>query len=133
MPEATTRQPKAANLSWFKYNPAELLGRYDQLTDAEYGLFHRIIAKLWNTPGNRLSQQDLMQGLRIRPGDERDGLLSGLIGYALVLDEADLLHVDALDAAFADAVARTEAGKAGAQGRWKDKKPSEASTSEGDF
>lgn len=69
MSEATARQSKAANLSWFKYNPAELLGRYSELSDTEYGLFHRIITKLWLAPGNRLSQQELMQELRIRPGD----------------------------------------------------------------
>jgi len=129
----STRPPKQSNLSWFKYNPAELLGKYNELTDTEYGFFHKVIAKLWATPGNRMTRTELMQELRIRPGAEREGLLDGLIGYALKEDTSGQLFIAALDDAFADATARTEVGRAGAQGRWSKRgAPTARTTPQGD-
>jgi hypothetical protein len=91
---------------------------YSELTDEEYGLFHRIIAKLWATPGNRLTRSDLLVELRVSPESHRAELICSLIGYALKADDAGMLFVPTIDDAFADVVRRGEAGTAGAKARW---------------
>ena len=114
-PAAST---KADRLYWIKYNPNEWQGMYGELNDEEYGLFHRIIARLWATPGNRLTPENLLIGLRVLPNSRRARLVAGLIGYALKLDADGLLFVTAIDDAFADATKRGKAGAAGANARW---------------
>lgn len=109
---------KADRLYWIKYNPNEWQGMYGELTDEEYGLLHRIIARLWATPGNRLTPEDLLTGLRVLPNSRRARLVAGLIGYALKLDADGFLFVTAVDDAFADAIKRGKAGAAGANARW---------------
>lgn len=105
-------------LYWIKYNPNEWQGMYGELNDEEYGLFHRIIARLWAAPGNRLSPEDLLMGLRVKPNSKRARLIQGLIGYALKVDAAGMLYVTAIDDAFAEATKRGKAGAAGASARW---------------
>ena len=114
----TTATTKAEKLYWIKYNPNEWQGMYGELNDEEYGLFHRIIARLWATPGNRLTPADLLIGLRVKPDSKRARLVQGLIGYALKVDADGLLFVTAIDDAFADATKRGKAGAAGADARW---------------
>lgn len=113
-----TSTTKADRLYWIKYNPNEWQGMYGELNDEEYGLFHRIIARLWATPGNRLTPEDLLIGLRVKPNSKRARLVQGLIGYALKVDADGLLFVTAIDDAFADATKRGKAGAAGASARW---------------
>lgn len=125
----STQAPKAERLHWIKYNPNEWQGLYGQLTDEEYGLLHRIIARLWATPGNRLGPEDLLTGLRIKTGSKRANLVTGLIGYALKVDAAGLLYLPAIDDAFADALKRGKAGAAGASARWDKVKTTPPSTS----
>lgn len=119
---------KADRLHWIKYNPNEWQGRYGELTDEEYGLFHRIIARLWATPGNRLTTEDLLIGLRVKPNSKRARLLQGLIGYALQVDGDGLLFVSAIDDAFADATRRSKAGSTAANARWPGTKVDEEMT-----
>jgi hypothetical protein len=109
---------KADRLYWIKYNPNEWQGMYGELNDEEYGLFHRIIARLWATPGNRLTLEDLLLGLRATPDSHRAGLVSGLVGYALQRDADGMLFVTAIDDAFSDALKRGKAGSAGGTARW---------------
>ena len=113
---------KSEKLYWIKYNPNEWNGMYSELTDAEYGMFHRVIAKLWSTPGNRLTLENLLVELRLIPGSKRARLVERLLGYALKVDPAGQLFVTAVDDAFADASRRGRAGKAGAEARWEKEK-----------
>jgi len=128
---------KPAKLHWLKYNPAEWEGMFPRLTDQEWGLFHRIVARLWATPGNRLSLEGLLSALRERPGGKRAKAIDGLIGYALVKDEAGLLYVPALDDAFSDAIRRCSQGTAAATARWSKtetgSKPASTPGNPGDF
>jgi hypothetical protein len=117
---------KADRLFWIKYNPTEWLGMYPELTDEEYGLFHRVIAKLWAIPGNRLSREDLLTELRVKPGSRRDKLITALTGYALKVGDDGRLFVPAIDEAFADAIRRGRAGTAGADARWNKPKTPQA-------
>jgi len=119
-------RPKAERLFWVKYNPTEWQGMYSELSDEEYGLFHRVIAKLWATPGNRLNLAALLADLRVKPDSERARVVQGLVGYVLKEAEDGLLYVQAIDDAFADAVKRGSAGTAGAAARWNKPKPAPA-------
>lgn len=115
---STSAPPKADKLVWVKYNPTEWQGMYSELSDEEYGLFHRVIAKLWATPGNRLSLVSLLTELRVRPDTKRARIVQGLVGYALKEAEDGLLYVPTIDEAFVDAVRRGTAGTAAANARW---------------
>lgn len=120
--ETTVNQPpsrRADKLPWLKYNPSEIAGEFSALDNEEYGLLHRIIAKLWATPGNRMTHADLVKAFRIKAGSCEEELLRNVIDYALTLDESTgLLRLPLLDEAFADAVQRSKSGKAGATARW---------------
>ncbi len=118
MTATPTPRGRPEKLHWIKYNPTEWLGMYPELNDEEYGLFHRIIAKLWSTPGNRLNREALLTELRVPVGSHRAELMAGLIGYALKADDAGGLFVPAIDDAFADVVRRGQAATAGATARW---------------
>lgn len=126
MTTATVPKARPEKLAWIKFNPTEWLGIWPELTDEEYGFLHRVIAKLWATPGNRLSAADLLAALRVKSGSRRGQLLQDLTGYVLQTDPEGLLFVPPLDDAFTDAVRRGNAGTAGAAARWG--KPAAAST-----
>ena len=117
MKTPSSRQ-KADRLFWLKYNPTEWLGLYPELSDEEYGLFHRIIAKLWATPGNRLRPEALLAELRVKPDSRRAEVIQALTGYALKVSEDGMLYVPAIDEAFSDAVKRGSAGTVAANTRW---------------
>lgn len=122
-PQEAPPSPKPDRLHWLKFNPTEWQGSYSELSDEEYGLFHRAIAKLWATPGNRLTFSALLGELRVKPGSKREKVLRGLTGYALREDGEGLLYVPDLDSAVTDAIKRGSAGAAGAAARWKRKEP----------
>ncbi len=108
MTTETTTTPKAARLFWIKYNPQEWQGMYSELSDEEYGLFHRIMGKLWATPGNRLALAELLIDLRVKPGSRRHKTLTGLMGYALKEDAEGKLYITAIDEAFSAAIERSK-------------------------
>ncbi|MEO5690111.1 MAG: hypothetical protein ABIR54_22350 [Burkholderiaceae bacterium] len=114
----TTPLKKPEKLHWIKFNPTEWLGMFPELTDEEYGMLHRVIAKLWAVPGNRLSESDLMTDLRLTPDSHRAALLRGLIGYALKVSNDGLIFIPALHEAFADAVGRSAQAAAASSARW---------------
>jgi hypothetical protein len=124
----TNPRSKTDKLFWIKFNPTEWLGMYPQLSYAEYGLFHHVIAKLWATPGNRLPQDLLLSALRLKPGSKDAKLLDGLIGYALMVDDAGQIFIPAIDEAYADAIKRSKDGKNAAEARHK-KEPEQAKDS----
>lgn len=119
----TTTTPKPAKLHWMKFNPTEWLGMFSELTDEELGLLHRVIAKLWAVPGNRLTEAALLAELRIQSCSPRADVLRGLIGYALKDSGDGMLGIPALNEAFTDVARRADAGKAGAAGRWPKAEP----------
>lgn len=106
-------------LPWMKFNPTEWMGRCSELSDAELGLFHRVLEKLWATPGNALTKGELMLRMRIRPGDDRERLMESLFGYVLFVDEEGQAHIPELHDALAEAIARSQAGKAASAQRWR--------------
>lgn len=122
-------KPKKEKLFWLKFNPTEWIGYCDGLSDGEFGLFHRVIARLWETPGNRLPLPDLKRKLRIRDGDERDQCLTTLLSYVLELDEEGMVRLPRLEEAYAEATGRSEAGKRGAETRWEKAKTAEVQDS----
>jgi len=103
-------------MPWIKFNPEEWLGYCDGMTDEELGLFHRVLAKLWKTPSLSMPLDTLRLQLRIRAGDPRDQLLTGLIGLGLVAD-GDRITIPPLTAAFEDAVKRSRIASRGGQAR----------------
>jgi hypothetical protein len=118
-------------LHWIKFNPTEWLGICDGMSDAEFGMFHRVLAKCWATPGNTIPLDDLRRKLRIRDGDERDQLLKGLLGFVLE-NGPDGVTIPELQEAFKDAVNRSESGKKAARERWDRKKPPEGVSASND-
>lgn len=110
---------KAERLHWIKFNPTEWLGMFPDITDEEYGLLHKVVAKLWSTPGNRLSEADLLTCLRLTSDSPRAAVLRGLIGYALRVSDDGLVYLPALDDAFAEVMTRSQAAATGAAARWK--------------
>lgn len=112
----------ADRLHWIKYNPTEWQGQFCDLTDEEYGLFHRVCARLWATSGNRMPLADLMQSMRVPAGSPRAVLIERLMGYALKEGSDGRLHVPVLDEAFADVVKRSTAAKTGSSARWAGRK-----------
>ena len=115
--------PKPAKLHWIKFNPTEWLGMFPELTDEEYGLLHRVIAKLWAAPGNRMSEAALLTDLRLKPDSHRAVILHGLIGYALRDAGDGTLCMPALNDAFADVERRVADAKRGAEARWAKTQP----------
>jgi len=113
---------KTERLHWIKFNPTEWLGMFPEVSDEEYGMLHKVIARLWAAPGNRLSETNLMASLRLTPESPRAAVLRGLIGYALKVSEDGLIFLPALDEAFLDVATRSKAAATGAAARWK--KPS---------
>jgi hypothetical protein len=111
-------KPKAERLFWIKYNPTEWHGMYSELSDEEYGIFHRIVAKLWATPGNRLSLESLLTELRLNADSPRASIVKGLIGYALKEAPDGLLYVAAIDEAFAGAAERQLQARKASTARW---------------
>ncbi len=114
----TTAPAKSGKLHWIKFNPTEWLGMFSELSDEEYGLLHRVIAKLWATPGNRMTEAELMTELRLQPDSHRAAVLRGLIGYALRDAGDGTLYIPALDEAFADVARRTADAKRASEARW---------------
>jgi uncharacterized protein YdaU (DUF1376 family) len=104
-------------LHWIKFNPTEWLGICDGMSDAEFGMFHRVLAKCWATPGNTIPLDDLKRKLRIRDSDDRDDVLKGLLGFVLE-NGPDGVTIPQLQEAFNDAVNRSESGKKAAKERW---------------
>ena len=97
------------NLHWIKYNPSEWQGRCSLLTDAEYGLLHRIVEVLWRTPGNRISRDDLAGRLRLARDPAREAMLDQLIADQELRMGADgMPDIPFLHDAFNNAVARSE-------------------------
>ena len=113
---STSKKPE--RLHWIKFNPTEWIGMFPDLTDEEYGMLHRVIAKLWSVPGNRLSETDLLASLRLTPESQRAAVLRGLIGYALRVAQDGLIFQPALDEAFTEVVTRSKAAATGAAARW---------------
>ena len=112
-----TTPTKAARLFWIKYNPQEWQGMYSELTDEEYGLFHRIMGKLWATPGNRLTLAELLIDLRVKAGSRRHKTLLGLMGYALKEDPEGRLYITAIDEAFSAATDRSKSASFAAKAK----------------
>jgi hypothetical protein len=103
-----------SRLFWLKYNPTEWQGRCSALSDAEYGLYHRVIDRLWATPGNRLRKDDIMRRLRIQPATERAECFERLLGVELRISPEDIVDSPELHEEFAAAVTRSSvAGKGG--------------------
>jgi hypothetical protein len=121
---STQTKPKAERLFWIKYNPTEWHGMYSELSDEEYGIFHRVVAKLWATPGNRLSLQSLLTELRLKADSPRALVITGLIGYALRETPDGLLYVAAIDEAFAGAAERQLQARKASDARWSPAPPS---------
>ena len=125
----TAAPPKSGKLHWIKFNPTEWLGMFPELTDEEYGLLHRVVAKLWALPGNRMTEAALLADLRLRPDSHRAAILRGLIGYALKDAGDGTLFIPALDEAFADVARRVADAKTAAGARWaktaKQRRPSD--------
>jgi hypothetical protein len=115
--QATTKPAKTARLFWIKYNPQEWQGMYSELSDEEYGLFHRIMGKLWATPGNRLTLPGLITDLRIKAGSRRHKVLLGLIGYALKEDADGKMYITAIDEAFSAAIDRSKSASFAAKAK----------------
>jgi hypothetical protein len=109
---------KPGKLHWLKFNPTEWLGMFPELTDEEYGLLHRVIAKLWAAPGNRMSEAELLADLRLQPASHRANVLHGLIGYALKDAGDGTLFIPALDDAFVEVARRVADAKKAAEARW---------------
>lgn len=130
-----TKKKDDARLHWLKFNPSEYMGICSGLEDAEIGLFHRIVEKLWATPGNSLLREDLMHRLRIKKGSEAEERFDGLIGCVIFVDESGFVSIPKLQEAFQDAISRSESAKAAAGARWnktKDTKP-EVPRNDNDF
>lgn len=104
-------------LYWFPYNPIEWGGRYQHLSLPELGLLHRVMAHLWEEPGQTLHIDRLRRRLGIQQGADTDQLLHGLLGEELRVDSGLLVTIPSLAEAFAAAEARAE--KAGNGGRAK--------------
>lgn len=103
-------------MPWIKFNPEEWLGYCDGMTDEELGLFHRIVAKLWKTPSQTMPLDTLRLQLRIKAGDPKDAVLTGMIGLGLVADD-DRISIPPLAAAFEDAVKRSRTAAKGGQAK----------------
>lgn len=111
-------KPAPDRLFWIKYNPTEWHGMYSELSDEEYGLLHRVAAKLWATPGNRLTLEGLLTDLRIKADSPRASAIRGLVGYALKQSEDGLLFLPAIDDAFTSAISRKKQATTAAAARW---------------
>lgn len=112
----TTAPEVPQRLHWLKYNPSEWQGRCNLLSDAEYGLYHRVVEVLWRTPGNRVSRADLALRLRLSRDLAREAMLDQLIqDQELRLDADGMLDIPFLHEAFNDAVARSENASRGGQ------------------
>ena len=116
-PTTPTTPTRAARLFWIKYNPQEWQGMYSELSDEEYGLFHRIMGKFWATPGNRMTMTDLLTDLRVKPGSRRQKVLLGLMGYALKEDSEGRLYITAIDEAFSAAIDRSKSASFAAKAK----------------
>lgn len=103
-------------LPWIKYNPAEWNGRCANLSNAELGVYYRVLALLWASPTLTLPLDVIRLKLRIKAGTVEDELLTGLVG--LVLDTRDgQVCIDFLFAAFDEAVARSRKAEAGGRAK----------------
>jgi len=129
----TAAPQKPGKLHWIKFNPTEWLGMFPEVTDEEYGLLHRVIAKLWAVPGNRITEAALLAELRLQPDSHRAGVLRGLIGYALRVDGDGALFIPALDDAFAEVTRRNADAKKAAEARWTKPKPPPPAADPHDF
>jgi len=115
---------KAERLHWIKFNPTEWNGMFSELTDEEYGMLLRVVAKLWATPGNRMTEAQLLADLRLQPDSHRATVLRALYGYALRVEDDGQIFIPALHEAFADAVRRSSQAAGAAAARWSPQKAS---------
>lgn len=129
----TTSSSKSGKLHWLKFNPTEWLGMFPELSDQELGMLHRVIAKMWATPGNRMSEDALLTELRLKHDESRAAVLRGLVGYALRDAGDGTLFIPALDDAFADMLRRVEDAQRAAGARWQKTKLSSRATNPEDF
>jgi len=102
-------------LHWIKYNPTEWQGHCSALTDAEYGLYHRAVEKLWVAPGNVLHLDDLRRRLRIEPNTDRSACFDRLLGMELRLSPNKMVDIQVLHEAAAAAIARSTKASLGGQ------------------
>lgn len=116
-----TKKKEDARLHWIRFNPSEWLGICAGLDDAEIGMFHRIVEKLWSTPGNTMRREDLMQRLRIKAGSEAETRFIGLIGCVSFVDSQDCIFIPQVNEAFASVVSRSDAARNAAKARWPEK------------
>lgn len=100
-------------LHWLKYNPTEWHGRFCDLSDAEYGLYHRIVERLWRTPGQKLAKDVLAAHLRLSTNAERAAMFERLLLLQELREEAGMIDIPFLHETFAEAVARSAAGSRG--------------------
>ena len=109
----TATETPQRSLHWLKYNPTEWQGRCSQLSDAEYGLYHRVVEVLWRTDGTKIAKDVLAIRLRLAKDPERAEMLEQLILLQELREEDGMIDIPFLHDEYAQAISRSKNGATG--------------------